>query len=102
MHRPDITRLPKEDLIAMALKAAHKHMQIQQTPIHVHTNTARAAIPQYHVNHKARVRAVQKALREYAPCVSIAGNSWNGVGIADTVSNAKKVVRDFLLLNNIW
>jgi oxygen-dependent protoporphyrinogen oxidase len=53
------------------------------------------AIPQYHVGHAARLRAIGEALRGH-PGLFLAGNAFRGVSLNDCVENAWKVAEQVL------
>jgi oxygen-dependent protoporphyrinogen oxidase len=59
------------------------------------------AMPQYHLDHMARVDRIQARIREL-PGLELAGNSYNGVGIPVCVSEGKEAAQrivDYLTRN---
>ncbi len=81
-------------LVEAAVRAVGAHLcrggAPPPQPIAALPALARAAIPQYTVGHAARVAAVEGGVRAALPGVPVAlvGNSWRGVGAADTIAGA--------------
>lgn len=88
---PEVEGWSEARLLAAALRAVGAHLGGPPPPPDgALPALARRAIPQYTVGHSARVAAVEAGLRAALPGVPVAlvGNSWRGVGAADTVAGA--------------
>lgn len=53
------------------------------------------AMPQYHVGHLKRVADIQSSLLKY-PGLMLAGSSWYGVGIPDSIASGRQAADSFL------
>ena len=67
---------------------------IAAEPIAYHDIVWRAAIPQYGVQHRATVRAIEAAATTH-PHLALIGNAYRGLGVADTVRDALAVAARF-------
>ena len=63
-------------------------------PDTIHVSIAKQAIPQYTVGHSKRVKTIENNLyNQYNNKLHLIGNSYNGVGVADTVANGLAIGR---------
>jgi oxygen-dependent protoporphyrinogen oxidase len=84
-----------EEALLRAARSAARHRAVRlgtgAPPAVASVALARRAIPQYTVGHSARVAAVEGGLARAfggAGRVAVVGNSWRGVGAADTIAGA--------------
>lgn len=89
---PAITSQSEDDLRAIAMRAVREQAGITgPDPDAVNISVARTAIPQYTVGHAARVNTIQNDVhRAFGGKVLMAGNSFHGVGVADTIASGQQ------------
>lgn len=87
------SKYPDEDEgVAMAKAVLRRHLNIEIEPIAVHVGLQNQCIPQYTVGHDARMKKAHfELLREFNGKLSVAGNSYTGVGINDCVRAARDI-----------
>lgn len=77
---------------AMARSVLRRHLGIVAEPAYVNVGLKRNCIPQYTVGHDLRMRAANmELLSGFGGLLSVAGNSYSGVGINDSVRSAREV-----------
>ena len=83
-------------LVSTALRALREHTGITATPDAMHVSVAAGAIPQYTLGHGDRVAAIRAGLEALygAGAVTPLGNSFGGIGVADTVAGALGAAED--------
>jgi oxygen-dependent protoporphyrinogen oxidase len=89
---PALALLPPEDMIELAAKAARSHLGITAEPSHAAAVTHRDCIPQYGLDHKHEVARARKEIAKDLPHVRLLGNSFDGVGVADSIARARDAV----------
>jgi hypothetical protein len=52
-------------------------------------------IPQYTVGHEDKVQSIEEGLKVIMPSLTVIGNSYRGIGIADSVSRARDAAKDY-------
>ena len=67
---------------------------ITAEPIAYHEAIWRQAIPQYDVDHRARMARIDERVRQH-PGLALAGNAYRGLGVGDTVRDAAAVAARF-------
>jgi protoporphyrinogen/coproporphyrinogen III oxidase len=91
-HWPQVIDEGKSSIEDLAIKAVQSLLGVSVRPSDVVVNVGKACIPQYNVGHKERVNDIQLDIeKKFNGNVSIIGNSFNGVGVADTISHAMRV-----------
>lgn len=80
------------DFLSCALEAVSDHLQIQAEPDVVDVHIAHAAIPQYEVGHQQKKIALQAAIEELSPRLTVLGSSFDGVSVNDCIANAKQAI----------
>lgn len=82
----------EEDGIAMAKSVLKRHLKIDDEPEITHASLQHNCIPQYTVGHEQRLeQAYYELLHGYKGRLSVAGNSYTGVGVNDCIKAAKVV-----------
>lgn len=77
----------------MARSVLQRHLGITAEPTAVQVGLHKKCIPQYTVGHDARMRLAHfELLQEFEGNLSVAGNSYAGVGVGDCVRSARDVV----------
>ncbi|KAF3941570.1 hypothetical protein ABW19_dt0206092 [Dactylella cylindrospora] len=78
------------DGIAMAKEVLYQHLGITDAPVETRANLHRDCIPQYGVGHAGRLRQIHEDLLEkMGGRLVLAGNSYGGVGLNDSVRSAR-------------
>ncbi|MEI8366394.1 MAG: protoporphyrinogen oxidase [Parachlamydiaceae bacterium] len=91
-HHPAIEKISNEEILRRSLGAVSKHLGINVEPDSSHVVMARQAIPQYSVNHHAKMQAIEDNLSLISTArVHLLGSSWGGVSIHDCVFSAKQM-----------
>jgi len=91
-HWPDVINVGESHLEDIAIKAAQSLLGVSVRPSDIVVNIGKACIPQYNVGHKERVNGIELDIEKFFNGkVSVIGNSFNGVGVADTISHAMRV-----------
>ena len=80
---------PEEELRKIAYESLQSYLGITKPPDVFYINVAQQAIPQYTLYHEQRIEAFKKRL---PPHVRVIGNSYEGVGINDCITCAKRCV----------
>jgi len=82
----------KNEVEEMAIKEISKILKISQLPVKSNTSLLSQCIAQYTVGHRGRVAKARQVIHTSRLPISIAGSSYDGVGINDTIMSAKKAV----------
>ena len=93
---PWVASANKSELEEIALRAAREHLGLIENPACVAVSVARSAIPQYTIGHAERVRAIREGINALygAGRARMVGNSYEGIGVADTVARALQTAAD--------
>ncbi len=78
------------DLLALVQRELSDLLGIQAEPLHYTIGRWRDAYPQYDVGHLDRIAQVMRAL---PAGVALAGNSYRGVGLPDTIHSAQQAAQ---------
>lgn len=90
-HRqPDICARPFEDVLAMVKRDLERTLGITAAPDMVYDIPWPKGIPQYLLGHSARVVKAEQALPEG---IWLAGNSYHGIGVNDTLQHAQQLAQ---------
>lgn len=77
----------------MAKNLLKRHLGISEEPAAVMVGLHKDCIPQYYVGHDHKMKNTDVALRtEFNSKLSVAGSSYNGVGVNDCVRAGMEVV----------
>lgn len=90
-HRqPDICERPFDEVLASVRRDLERTLGISAAPDMVYDIPWRCGIPQYLLGHRERVARAEQALPEG---VWLAGNSYHGIGVNDTIEHAHTLVQ---------
>jgi oxygen-dependent protoporphyrinogen oxidase len=97
---PEVTAMTEVELLDMAKASLSKHLNIDRAVIEAELNThcsgvVHDCIPQYYVGHSDAVQALEVLLKADMPELTVLGTPFYGVGLADSVSQAKKIATAF-------
>jgi len=85
---------PRE-LLRAGLGALAQHARVAERPSWASLTLARGGIPQYTMGHDARAEAAREAAaRALGPRFRLIGNSWRGIGLADSLATAGAAGRE--------
>ncbi|HVA34316.1 MAG TPA: hypothetical protein VNG31_09225, partial [Candidatus Baltobacteraceae bacterium] len=73
-----------------------KVLGIRAEPVAYHEVTWPKAIPQYGLQQRATVKAIEASVAAY-PGLALTGNAYRGLGVGDTVTDARAVARRYIL-----
>lgn len=84
---------PDEDEgVAMAKAVLKRHLKVDEEPVAANVSLQRECIPQYTVGHEERMAQAHEALLlRFRGKLTVAGNSYTGVGLNDCVRAARDV-----------
>ncbi len=88
----DVVNLSDGGLIDLVGREVHPLLGIDGAPDFIHIARWQPGIPQYHLGHGLRLRAIAHAEEEH-PGLIFAGNAYRGVGLNDCVASAHRAVR---------
>ena len=83
----------EEEGASMAKAVLKRHLRIEDEPQVVNVGLQRECIPQYTVGHEARMKKAHgELMAAFSGKLTVAGNSYTGVGLNDCVRAARDVV----------
>lgn len=88
----EIVNESDENIVKAVQEDLKKIMGIQAPPLFSIVTRWHQAMPQYEVNHKAKLDQIDKELQIHFPGVQLIGASYQGIGLPDCVNQAKKAV----------
>lgn len=91
-HFPQIADMGLDQVENLARDAVKRHLGIAKEPDFVRAMLVENCIPQYHVGFWKTLEKIEKQL---APGMSIGGNSFYGVGLADSVTRSKALALEY-------
>lgn len=87
----------RHEAVKMARAVLQRHLKITETPTLTNATLQKDCIPQYTVGHDERMEmAHEDLLTGFNGRLSVAGNSYLGVGLNDCVRSARDVVKGLL------
>ena len=97
---PEVTAMDELELLEVAKASLSKHLNIDRAVIEAELNThcsgvVADCIPQYYVGHSDAVQELEVLLKADIPELTVLGTPFYGVGLADSVSQAKKIATAF-------
>jgi oxygen-dependent protoporphyrinogen oxidase len=92
---PELVEWGDDRLIDLALRDLERALGPMPRPDFVRLLRHRRAIPQYHLGHLERLARIDTRIRQL-PGLFLAGNSYRGVGINETLRSAKRAVEEVL------
>ncbi|XP_018016994.1 protoporphyrinogen oxidase-like [Hyalella azteca] len=88
------THPSEEKLLSTAIDELRSTLGISDHPSAWRTQVLRACIPQYVVGHTEVVASARRLIDQHKLPVSLAGNSYDGVGVNDAILSAKAAVQN--------
>ena len=85
-----------EHILCTALTQVRSILNITEDPYSHHVSVLKDCIPQYVVGHYERVQKIRNYISERKLPLSLAGCSYDGVGVNDVIISAKKAVGEGL------
>ncbi|XP_068220174.1 protoporphyrinogen oxidase isoform X2 [Palaemon carinicauda] len=82
----------QESLLDLAQSEVRKMLKINELPVRFSVNILRDCIPQYVVGHSEAVYNARRLIKEQNIPLTLAGNSYDGVGVNDAIMSAKRAV----------
>lgn len=86
-----LDRLSETELAEVALEDIRKSLGITAQPVSVEVTGWKNLMPNYHLEHKRAVNALEDKMAVTLPGVLLAGSSFYGVGIGACIQNGKDV-----------
>ncbi|RPA94850.1 Protoporphyrinogen oxidase [Choiromyces venosus 120613-1] len=86
----------QHEAVKMAITLLQRHLRITETPALTNVTLQKDCIPQYTVGHDERMETAHEDLIGFNGRLSVAGNSYSGVGLNDCVRSARDVVKGLL------
>jgi oxygen-dependent protoporphyrinogen oxidase len=100
----DVSNTSEKALLEISLRHLKQRLAISKQPTQVLIKVCKNAIPQYTLGHTQRLNTIRNLLQQKLPRLQIAGNSYEGVGINDSITSAfcaaKSVIHSFTVLRN--
>uniref|UniRef100_A0A7S3PJZ9 Protoporphyrinogen oxidase n=1 Tax=Aplanochytrium stocchinoi TaxID=215587 RepID=A0A7S3PJZ9_9STRA len=93
-NAPDKARLSEKDMVKFACEKVEEHLGISSKPDVALATPHFYCIPQYPVGHHRRMTDALAHLKTDFPQLEVLGNNFYGVGIADSIANAKRVAKE--------
>jgi oxygen-dependent protoporphyrinogen oxidase len=84
----DVSRMPKEDLVALA-RDEIRLIGIEAQPVLVRVHRWRYGMPQYVLGHPERLERIDTVLTQH-PGLALAGAAYRGVGIPDCIRSGEE------------
>ncbi|KAF0688213.1 Aste57867_20083 [Aphanomyces stellatus] len=84
-NHPHMACMTDADRQAIALSTIQRHLDVADTPSHVSSQWLDKCIPQYTVGFHSLVADIERELAQAVPALTLVGNSFYGVGLADSV-----------------
>lgn len=81
-----------ESFLDVAVKEVESVLKIKEAPVRHSVNILKDCIPQYIVGHSEMVVNARKLIKDLKIPLTLAGNSYDGVGVNDAIMSAKKAV----------
>lgn len=81
-----------ENILNTALAQVRSILNISEDPCTHHVSVLKDCIPQYVVGHYERVHKIRNYISEHKLPLSLAGSSYDGVGVNDVIFSAKKAI----------
>ncbi|XP_066983853.1 protoporphyrinogen oxidase [Macrobrachium rosenbergii] len=82
----------QETLFNIAVSEIRKMLKVNESPVRYVVNILRDCIPQYIVGHSEAVHNARRLIKEQNIPLTLAGNSYDGVGVNDAIMSAKRAV----------
>lgn len=86
--RPDLIHVGENELVSLARRDLKHYIGVSEPPIWHNLSRWPRSMPQYNIGHQERVAQIERLAGEI-PGLSLAGNSYHGVGIPDCVRSGE-------------
>lgn len=87
---PTVDQIGDDELVGRLLAELHQLTGLTCEPEAVHVERWPGGMPQQTVGHRARIRALRDDLHRLAPGVTVAGASYDGLGLSACTSSAEE------------
>lgn len=94
---PELLEHSFDELGKCALEALSRHLGINEAPDFCRVHMAKSAIPQYRVGHRNLVSMLERRLAETHPKLRLAGSSFYGVAVNDSIAHNISNLESFAL-----
>lgn len=91
--------LSKEELIKVAMGDIQKSLGIEEMPLTAEVTGWENLMPNYHMEHKNAINALELKMEEMLPHIKLAGSSYFGVGIGACIQNGTDLAK--IIINNL-
>ena len=91
-RKPEIARLPDEQLIDRVRSDLRDILKVDADPDFLRIFRWEKAIPQYVVGHASRLDAIEERRRRF-PGLVLTGNAYKGVSLNDCIVNASETAK---------
>ena len=91
-----VEHLNDEELSELAVKEIQRIMSFSTRPEWVRINRLIHCMPQYNVGHRAGIKAVREHVAKHYPNLHLIGTPFDGIGIPDSVKQAKELVQSIV------
>ncbi len=89
-RRPELVSLPEAELANLAREELHMLAGVVAPPVLTEVVRWKQAIPQYTVGHAERLARLEEQVARW-PGLTLTGNAYQGVGMADCIRNAARL-----------
>lgn len=83
----------KEHILNVAIREVRSILKISEDPCHHQVSVLQDCIPQYVVGHHDRVERIREYIATHKLPLSLAGSSYDGVGVNDVIYSALQSVQ---------
>ena len=93
-HFPQVAQMPPDKLVEFCKARVAQQIGFDAEPCVTYTQNLDDCIPQYAVGHIPRMKAAMRELKRDFPSLSVIGNHFYGVGVADCIKVAKRTAEE--------
>ncbi|MGB6406233.1 MAG: protoporphyrinogen oxidase [Planococcus donghaensis] len=91
--------LSEEELVKVAMSDIEKSLGIKELPLTAEVTGWKNLMPNYHMEHKNAINALELKMEEIVPRIKLAGSSYFGVGIGACIQNGADLAK--IIVNNL-
>ncbi|HTV54784.1 MAG TPA: protoporphyrinogen oxidase, partial [Terriglobia bacterium] len=96
-----VLEMNDEQVGSLVIRELRDMLGVLETPEFIRVYRFPSAMPQYVVGHEERVSRIWEALDRH-PGLFLAGNSYSGIGISDSIRTAKSAVEKVVNFTRAW
>ncbi|WP_298829519.1 protoporphyrinogen oxidase [uncultured Planococcus sp.] len=85
--------LSEEELAKVAMEDVRKSLGIEEEPLTIEVTGWKSLMPNYHMQHKTAISALELKMEKMVPGVKLAGSSYFGVGIGACIQNGADLAK---------